>query len=77
MARTGRKNRKGFEPVSAQNSHAPRMGDLTVADYANGMPNIRLGEMFKSFFRQMPWVCLLYTSPSPRDQRGYRMPSSA
>ena len=56
MARTGRKNRKGFEPVSAQNSHAPRMGDLTVADYANGMPNIRLGEMFKSFFRQMPWV---------------------
>ena len=24
-----------------------------------------------------PKVCLLYTSPSPRDQRGYRMPSSA
>ena len=23
------------------------------------------------------WVCLLYTSPSPRDQRGSRMPSSA
>ena len=23
------------------------------------------------------WHCLLYTSPSPRDQRGYRMPSSA
>ena len=22
-------------------------------------------------------ACLLYTSPSPRDQRGYRMPSSA
>ena len=22
-------------------------------------------------------ICLLYTSPSPRDQRGYRMPSSA
>ena len=22
-------------------------------------------------------VCLLYTSPSPRDQRGARMPSSA
>ena len=22
-------------------------------------------------------TCLLYTSPSPRDQRGYRMPSSA
>ena len=24
-----------------------------------------------------PYVCLLYTSPSPRDQRGSRMPSSA
>ena len=30
---------------------------------------------------KMPWGqykdCLLYTSPSPRDQRGSRMPSSA
>ena len=25
----------------------------------------------------MSWTCLLYTSPSPRDQRGSRMPSSA
>ena len=24
-----------------------------------------------------PYFCLLYTSPSPRDQRGSRMPSSA
>ena len=23
------------------------------------------------------WVCLLYTSPSPRDRTRYRMPSSA
>ena len=29
-----------------------------------------------SAFRN-PKVCLLYTSPSPRDQRGSRMPSSA
>ena len=26
---------------------------------------------------ELPMVCLLYTSPSPRDQRGSRMPSSA
>ena len=26
---------------------------------------------------KMPDICLLYTSPSPRDQRGSRMPSSA
>ena len=25
----------------------------------------------------LSWHCLLYTSPSPRDQRGSRMPSSA
>ena len=25
----------------------------------------------------LPYSCLLYTSPSPRDQRGSRMPSSA
>ena len=25
----------------------------------------------------LPLTCLLYTSPSPRDQRGSRMPSSA
>lgn len=55
MARLGRKN---FEPVST--SQSPKMGDLTVGDYANGMPNIRLGEMFKAFFRQLPWVIILF-----------------
>ena len=38
---------------------APRVGDLTVGDYANGMPNIRLAEMFKSFARQLPWLLIL------------------
>ena len=28
-------------------------------------------------FKAYPQSCLLYTSPSPRDQRGSRMPSSA
>ena len=28
-------------------------------------------------FFSNPRICLLYTSPSPRDQRGSRMPSSA
>ena len=35
----------------------------------------------EAFFRarkfQLTDTCLLYTSPSPRDQRGSRMPSSA
>ena len=31
---------------------------------------------FRVFFQKAK-ICLLYTSPSPRDQRGSRMPSSA
>ena len=31
----------------------------------------------KPFFGYLAYTCLLYTSPSPRDQRGSRMPSSA
>ena len=31
----------------------------------------------ESELRVLPYICLLYTSPSPRDQRGSRMPSSA
>ena len=28
-------------------------------------------------YRESPWGCLLYTSPSPRDRTRSRMPSSA
>ncbi|MDB2437230.1 hypothetical protein N9W89_00820 [Hellea sp.] len=38
----------------------PRAADLTVGDYANGMPNIRLGQMFKSFGRQLLWAGPLF-----------------
>ena len=31
----------------------------------------------KAIFSKLAYGCLLYTSPSPRDQRGSRMPSSA
>ena len=30
-----------------------------------------------AFIVGMPWLCLLYTSPSPRDRTRSRMPSSA
>ena len=35
------------------------------------------GEITTKAYVDIPSVCLLYTSPSPRDQRGSRMPSSA
>ena len=39
--------------------------------YAISAKNVR------SKRKELGEVCLLYTSPSPRDQRGSRMPSSA
>ena len=39
-----------------------------------GVRNATNEEQLRAF---MVNVCLLYTSPSPRDQRGSRMPSSA
>ena len=40
--------------------------------------NLRQGEQWEQIdLRELVKGCLLYTSPSPRDQRGSRMPSSA
>ena len=39
------------------------LGDVVLFDIVDGIPQGK--------------ACLLYTSPSPRDQRGSRMPSSA
>ena len=36
-----------------------------------------LDQHFVDYMTQWHHACLLYTSPSPRDQRGSRMPSSA
>ena len=44
----------------------------TYFEEALGVP---LGDL--PAFTVLPYFCLLYTSPSPRDQRGSRMPSSA
>ena len=37
----------------------------------------RRSKKVKAAFKKRGYSCLLYTSPSPRDQRGSRMPSSA
>ena len=46
-----------------------RISDLSYINQSNG--HVAIGAMTKHK------DCLLYTSPSPRDQRGSRMPSSA
>ena len=49
------------------------LGDLIGVD--GKLRKTKTGEL--SIFADQIHVCLLYTSPSPRDQRGSRMPSSA
>ena len=71
--------------------HLPDTPDLTVdqrVEYygslldivRNIMPDpdaVRSARVSMRHERDKGYVCLLYTSPSPRDQRGSRMPSSA
>ena len=67
-----------------------RRGLQVVGAAAEGEEGLRLAETLKPdvvlLDLRMPdlgglsvlrHICLLYTSPSPRDQRGSRMPSSA
>ena len=56
----------------------PIKADLGLTDTQIGL---LLGPAFAIFYATMGlplgWLCLLYTSPSPRDRQKYRMPSSA
>ena len=49
--------------------------DPDEASRITGRDKSTLSELHRS--GSGPIACLLYTSPSPRDQRGSRMPSSA
>ena len=49
-----------------------RIKDGTVIDHIDVGTGLKVLEAL-----QIDGSCLLYTSPSPRDQRGSRMPSSA
>ena len=56
---------------------AARGGSVLVIDHAKAPgEKIRISGGGRCNFTNMH-TCLLYTSPSPRDQRGSRMPSSA
>ena len=50
---------------------------IDVARTVSVIDNAFAGENFKGRLNGQSLFCLLYTSPSPRDQRGSRMPSSA
>ena len=52
-------------------------GNLSAAQEGFELPHQGLGATHPRSDKRLRKVCLLYTSPSPRDQRGSRMPSSA
>ena len=69
----------------AKRNIQPRHGLWTLpAGFMENAETMREGaarevyeETLASIELLQPYTCLLYTSPSPRDQRGSRMPSSA
>ena len=72
MERITRAN--GFVPVSVPLNDASWSIDAKAIE-ANLTPRTKMIVISHLFGRRE--CCLLYTSPSPRDQRGSRMPSSA
>ena len=48
---------------------------ITAVNITTGDDGTKAHKVIETFSEL--WNCLLYTSPSPRDQRGSRMPSSA
>ena len=83
------KNIKGEILLEIKNLKIQGFSDEKWHDIVNGVDiSLRRGEVMgligesgagKSTLglAAMGYTCLLYTSPSPRDQRGSRMPSSA
>ena len=66
---SGRNAKEGFR----SEEHGPH---VWYGGYENALRMLR--DCYTEYFRQEGrHGCLLYTSPSPRDQRGSRMPSSA
>ena len=60
----------------------PRTAVVAAALLGYAVLSIAMTLAFKAALQAFPYpaslvACLLYTSPSPRDQRGARMPSSA
>ena len=50
---------------------------LCAGDETETTSRVAFDGRFRTCYPQQVVDCLLYTSPSPRDQRGSRMPSSA
>ena len=73
-------NRVGIKdiqhPITVQNRDGSSSASIATFSMSVSLPHDQKGTHMSRFI-QMLNDCLLYTSPSPRDQRGSRMPSSA
>ena len=72
-----------FEEVAdmvSKYAEHPLLSLISLMDHTPGQRQFAKMEKFREYYMGKHGVteaCLLYTSPSPRDQRGSRMPSSA
>ena len=66
--------------INIEHDSKPNDSSYVFTDYVkeNKSYRVRSKNVILACYNMMiPYICLLYTSPSPRDQRGSRMPSSA
>ena len=75
---------EGAESLTDEELEAKVREDMvtTMKDFFDLTNELERKDYFATFLNAIveeydPHTCLLYTSPSPRDQRGSRMPSSA
>ena len=67
-------------PAFASDQAVSKTREQVLAELAQAQQNgemLAAGDSGMTLKQINPGACLLYTSPSPRDQRGSRMPSSA
>ena len=75
MDRTIEATREDFASVRTGRANPGLYSKVMVDYYGSFTPLQQLASFTTTDARTL--LCLLYTSPSPRDQRGSRMPSSA
>ena len=65
-----------FRALGGAQSYPSRTKDRTEVDFSTGSVGLGVAATLMASLAQ-DYVCLLYTSPSPRDRTRSRMPSSA